>query len=305
MTTIQNLPQELLQLILLKIDSSQIYKECKLVCSDWNNIIKTNQFFQEYINEQIINNKALIDNNQLSKEILSKIHNNLYSLVQISIYESSSYKNIYTHHLNTLSNHYKCFWCSSGTNAETNEYLIYGISFDIGIIRQCHINFWENELGTKDKYHFPSIGIIFEFIDCNNKIFYSEKYIIDNEPKQIFQFMKPIFLTKYDRIKINFIGKRYSSFSDKLFYLCVSSILFFGNNGLHLSYKIENNKFIKMSEVEINKKNYIISLSKEQIYRLTDWCHDNKNMIGEEAKQILLNYFNLVGKGMSLTILAD
>lgn len=311
MSSINDLPFELVSLILQKVDLDSI-KKCCLTTKKWLNIIKSANYMISLCNEKFVNYPKIGYRSITEEDInfgktLITSKNELINL-DLLLYDFSSYDNIFQHPLLSISKHPHVFWSSIGTDEPSDEYITYGINSSIGVISEVHIKFYEAfYLGRIENGEgfpcFSSRTIKLEiFNERQNKIFSSPEYLVkQNNSSQVLKF-NPVFVTKDCRIRLNLIGKIEKQISDLKYYTCVNSFEIYGIPDLPFRYK--DDIFTKIPEKELFELYREFDKAKMQLYYLSDKIYRNQNSIlilSRQQKESILGYFNLLGQGKSLT----
>ena len=301
MVKLENLPIDVIQQILTKVEFSQILNECRLVCSVWNSIIKNKRFILEYIQENVINYPNFRSREITPDEMnLFKIITSPYvpSNIVLNTYEASSFDHFSQHHLMTISDDVSVFWSSKGTSESCDEYITYGISTDIAIIREICFRFFLSQWILKDgsPVCFSSQSIRIDILDENSRIIYSQPFQTQHSNSvQRFTFDKPIFVTNSCRIKLNLIGKREKQ--DQLYYSCIKFFKVFGDKDIWLSHDFDGNKITKKSFQDIISSIRKLKINIHRINGSAYHCFIHRSNAREERVEAIINMLNKLGRG--------
>ena len=97
------LPEELQHLILLNINDTKTYFNCRLVCKKWNDILKYGKIYENYILKNIIvfepNQILFYDNNK--DKLLSKVIFYTYGYYKYIDYDNNN--SIHSRHYHNIS----------------------------------------------------------------------------------------------------------------------------------------------------------------------------------------------------------
>lgn len=301
MVKLENLPIDVIQQILTKVEFSQILNECRLVCSVWNSIIKNKRFIFEYIKENVINYPNFRSREITPDEMnLFKIITSQYvpSNIVLNTYEASSFDHFSQHHLMTLSDDVSVFWSSKGTSESCDEYITYGISTNMAIIREICFRFFLSQWILKDcsPVCFSSHSIRIDILDENSRIIYSQPFQTQHSNSvQRFTFDKPIFVTNSCRIKLNLIGKREKQ--DQNYYSCIKFFKVFGDKDIWLSHDFDGNKITKKSFQDIISSIRKLKINIHRINGSAYHCFIHRSNVREERVEAIINNLNKLGRG--------
>lgn len=301
MVKLENLPIDVIQQILTKVEFSQILNECRLVCSVWNSIIKNKRFIFEYIKENVINYPNFRSREITPDEMnLFKIITSQYvpSNIVLNTYEASSFDHFSQHHLMTLSDDVSVFWSSKGTSEPCDEYITYGISTNMAIIREICFRFFLSQWILKDcsPVCFSSHSIRIDILDENSRIIYSQPFQTQHSNSvQRFTFDKPIFVTNSCRIKLNLIGKREKQ--DQNYYSCIKFFKVFGDKDIWLSHDFDGNKITKKSFQDIISSIRKLKINIHRINGSAYHCFIHRSNVREERVEAIINNLNKLGRG--------
>ncbi len=257
MTTIDDLPNDILANILQNIEFNNINNNCKFACKKWLKIINNPYFSVEVCSSTYMNypnigfRKITNDEIDCCKKLLTQ---NEKKNIPLKIYSSSSIDHYSQHHTFSLSENKNIFWSSSGTiSSDTNEVLTYGIFMNMAIISSISINFFE-AYWLEGEPCFASNAIIIEITNENSKTIFKQEFTVEkNNFQQTFNLKNQVFLTKECRILLHLIGKREKQNTDSKYYVCVSNFNIYGNSGLSIPFSFENDKVIKIEKPEFTK----------------------------------------------------
>ncbi len=298
--SILNLPEEIVRQILLNIEFTKIYRECSLVCSDWNEIIKNKKFLINKMCNEIVNypsNPREVSDQELC---LCRKYINNYDInfaLAFSAYGSSSFKDLIFHYTFAIAENPKCFWISKETEDSFDEWLSYGLTFDAEFISELRIIFAEitNPNNREQKFCFAPFSIRIEIKNGNGDIIYIQSFSVEHtSSKQVFIFNKPIFLTLDCRVIVHFIGKR-EKIPGKGYYVGVKELFFYGKGGTHYPFYYDGNNFGRKSNQEFKEMVSFLILCKNKLYSCAEFCIANKSRLSPAQIEQLKDFLNQVG----------
>lgn len=292
------LPEEIIQQILLKVEFSQIFNECALVCSDWNKLINNKQFLINKMKETVLNYPDTFrdlteDEFNFCKKYIQNINKN--TGIPLATYESSSFCNIYHHYTFAIAENPNCFWVSKGYEESNDEYLTYGICFDIAIIKNLQIQFANFSDQDGSNILLIPYSVKIEIKNGKGKLILSQSFDVElNCLNHIFTFSKEIFMTSDCRIRVYLIGKREKYPLSQKYHVGIKRLYFYGKAGVEYPYYF--NETIKKKPYEdIVFKCREIIFNKNLLHKMSEYCDKNRNLLTRNQTIDLFSELRAIG----------
>lgn len=291
------LPPEIIGLILQKVNFRHLCKNCNSVNKLWRSIIRNKKFLihlclEKFINYPQISYRIITkDEYKLCFSLLENTDNTIH--IPLNLYNASSTDtpssspilsdHVSQHAIMTISNHPDVFWSSSGTIEPCDEYITYGIYYSIGVVSRISVRFYEafylsNIESNNGCPCFASNAIKIEIKnEYSDTVYMSREFPAEhNNQEQFFELDKPVFVLQSYRIRLHLIGKRQKQESDLRYYTCLSSFSIYGIPTKKIPYKFEDSKIVKYLIEEIVPLDRNLLRSRNQLIMLAEMSKTGK-----------------------------
>lgn len=225
-----DLPQEVLVNILLKVEYAYLVKNCIFVNHSWNRIIKHKDFIIHYCKDATECYPRNTSRNTEEIEFCTAYASKMRDMrIPIRALSASSTDDSSQHIAFTITDHVDVFWSSKGTTSEAdNEQLIYDIAFEVSIIKFIRISFfkagWLSHVDGNPPCFTSKLLRIDILNDLEVLVYSSPTFsVAHTSDSQQFNLPKPVFIAKGYKIHLHLIGKTERQLEDNLFYTCVSN----------------------------------------------------------------------------------
>jgi len=276
---INELPQEILYNILLKLDYTYLITNCSLVNRNWKNFIKGYDLPIHYCREFIEGYPHITTRNsteiEFCKTVLTTTQNGIH--IPLKAISASSTDHLSQHVAFTIAEFFLTFWSSKGSISENDdELIVYEIGSGVAVLKFLKITFfkanWLPEInGRRPCFASKSIRI-----EINNekgdKLYVSPIFdVIKSNNPQLFYLPKPFFVNEGYKIKLHLFGKLEKELTDNKFYTCVHNFEIFGISNFIFPFQFKNGIFMKYSDEEFKLIKHNISYAKNILYKLADY----------------------------------